>query len=116
MFASTQLQILTCGEAANYLLERPAVSGPHDTSGLLRHAKCDCHGAGALLTEPYTGSEGQVSTTYAERALTLAEELGMPRPARALGYRAMARCNLGDRSGLDGRTGVEIQGPKLARA
>ena len=38
---------------------------------------------------------------YAERALTLAEELGLPRPARALGYRAMARCNLGDRSGLD---------------
>ena len=38
---------------------------------------------------------------YAERALTLAEELGLPRPARALGYRAMARSNLGDRGGLD---------------
>ena len=37
---------------------------------------------------------------HAERALTLAEELGLPRPARALGYRAMARCDLGDRGGL----------------
>ena len=38
---------------------------------------------------------------YAEQALTLAEELGWPRPARALGYRALARSNLGDRRGLD---------------
>ena len=38
---------------------------------------------------------------YAEQALTLAEELGLPRPARALGYRALARCHLGDRGGLD---------------
>ena len=38
---------------------------------------------------------------HAERALTLAGELGLPRPARALGYRALARYNLGDRGGLD---------------
>jgi class 3 adenylate cyclase/tetratricopeptide (TPR) repeat protein len=38
---------------------------------------------------------------YAEQALTLAERLGLGRPARALGFRAMARCNLGDRGGLD---------------
>ena len=29
---------------------------------------------------------------YAEQALALAEELGLPRPARALGYRGLARC------------------------
>ena len=38
---------------------------------------------------------------YAERALTLAGELGCERPARALGYRGLARSNLGDRGGLD---------------
>ncbi len=38
---------------------------------------------------------------YAEQALALAGELGLPRPARALGYRALARCRLGDRGGLD---------------
>jgi hypothetical protein len=36
----------------------------------------------------------------AERALVLAEELGLPRPARALGLRGMARANLGDSGGL----------------
>ena len=34
------------------------------------------------------------------QALALAEELGLPRPARALGYRGMARCELGDPGGL----------------
>ena len=38
---------------------------------------------------------------YAERALTLAGELGLPRPARALGYRGAARSSLGERGGLD---------------
>ncbi len=32
----------------------------------------------------------------AERALRLAEELGLPRPARALGYRGLGRAGLGD--------------------
>ena len=43
-------------------------------------------------------SEDAIRT--AERALVLAEELGLPRPARALGYRGMARANLGDPRGL----------------
>ena len=38
---------------------------------------------------------------YAEQALALAQELGLPRPARALGFRGLARCSLGDRGGLD---------------
>ncbi len=37
----------------------------------------------------------------ADRALGLASELGLPRPARALGYRGMARASLGDRGGLE---------------
>jgi hypothetical protein len=36
----------------------------------------------------------------ADRALALAEELGLPRPARALGFRGFARFNLGDPAGL----------------
>ena len=36
----------------------------------------------------------------AEQALALAAELGLPTPARALGYRGLARCELGDREGL----------------
>ena len=38
---------------------------------------------------------------YAGRALLLVEQLGMPRPARAVGYRGLARANLGDPAGLD---------------
>ncbi len=38
---------------------------------------------------------------YAEQALSLANQLGLPRPARALGYRGLARCRLGDLGGLD---------------
>ena len=37
----------------------------------------------------------------AERALTLASELGLDRPARALGFRGMARAALGDPRGLE---------------
>jgi len=45
----------------------------------------------------------------AARAIELAEELGLPRPARALGYRGMARTDLGDADGLnDLREAVEL--------
>ena len=45
----------------------------------------------------------------AERALALAAELGLPEPARALGYRGMARANLGERQGLeDMRRALEL--------
>ncbi len=37
----------------------------------------------------------------ADRALTLADQLGIDRPARALGYRGYARCGQGDAGGLD---------------
>lgn len=38
---------------------------------------------------------------HADHALALAEELGLPRPARALGYRGVARCLLGEIGGTD---------------
>ena len=38
---------------------------------------------------------------FANRALALAKELGRERPARALGYRGLARSLLGDSGGLD---------------
>ena len=37
----------------------------------------------------------------AERAVALAAMLGLARPARALGFRGLARCNLGDPEGLE---------------
>jgi class 3 adenylate cyclase/tetratricopeptide (TPR) repeat protein len=37
----------------------------------------------------------------AERALAVAAELGLPEPARALGYRGSARCTLGEREGIE---------------
>ena len=45
----------------------------------------------------------------AERALTLASELGLDHPARALGYRGLARAALGDPGGLqDYREAIEL--------
>jgi class 3 adenylate cyclase/tetratricopeptide (TPR) repeat protein len=45
----------------------------------------------------------------ADRALGLASELGLPRPARALGYRGSARADLGDPGGLaDFREAIEL--------
>ena len=46
---------------------------------------------------------------FAERAMSLAEELGLPRPARALGARGSARCDGGDPRGLlDYRAAIEL--------
>ena len=43
----------------------------------------------------------EAAIRYAEQALALAEQLGLERPARALGFRGMARCDLGDAGGLE---------------
>ena len=43
----------------------------------------------------------QAAIRHAEQALALAGELGLPRPARTLGYRGVARCDLGDPAGLE---------------
>jgi class 3 adenylate cyclase/tetratricopeptide (TPR) repeat protein len=43
----------------------------------------------------------EAGLAYAEQALSHAKQLGIEPPARALGFRGMARVNLGDRRGLD---------------
>ncbi len=43
----------------------------------------------------------EVGLDYAERALALADELGLEPPARALGFRGLARVDLGDPAGLE---------------
>ncbi len=50
-------------------------------------------------TEALDG-RNEAAVSHAERALALAEKLRLQRPARALGSRGMARCELGDPAGL----------------
>ncbi len=47
------------------------------------------------------GGRSEEGIRLAERALTVAEQCGLARPARALGYRGVARTTLGDAGGLD---------------
>jgi class 3 adenylate cyclase/tetratricopeptide (TPR) repeat protein len=44
--------------------------------------------------------KAEAGVRHAEQALALAGELGLPRPARTLGYLGFARCDLGDMAGL----------------
>jgi class 3 adenylate cyclase/tetratricopeptide (TPR) repeat protein len=46
-------------------------------------------------------SWNELALLHADRALDLAGQLGLGRPARALGFRAAARTSLGDASGLE---------------
>ena len=46
------------------------------------------------------GGQMAEGVRFAEQALALAAELSLPAPARALGYRGLARCELGQREGL----------------
>jgi class 3 adenylate cyclase/tetratricopeptide (TPR) repeat protein len=48
----------------------------------------------------YISGASAEATKNAERALTLAAELGLPLPARALGFHGLARCDQGDLGGL----------------
>jgi class 3 adenylate cyclase/tetratricopeptide (TPR) repeat protein len=55
------------------------------------------------------GGEPAQGVSFAERALSLAMELNLPTPARALGYRGLARAELGDAGGLsDMRNALQI--------
>jgi tetratricopeptide (TPR) repeat protein len=59
-------------------------------------------------TEAIQG-RSQEGVRMADRALALAKELGLPRPARALGFRGYARASLGDPAGLeDFREAIEL--------
>jgi hypothetical protein len=59
----------------------------------------DAHAALAGIR--YVGAAYREAIAAAERALALAAELGLPEPAGALGHRGIARCNLGERQGLE---------------
>jgi class 3 adenylate cyclase/tetratricopeptide (TPR) repeat protein len=76
------------GAEALSLLE-PVPPGPELVGALIEVAR-----AGTLGGEPEQG------VSFAERALALAVELGLPLPARALGYKGLARAELGDQGGL----------------
>jgi class 3 adenylate cyclase/tetratricopeptide (TPR) repeat protein len=64
---------------------------------------------GPELVEAYAQMAGLKSVewanreavAWAERALALAAELGLEEPARALGFRGAAHCDLGDAAGLE---------------
>jgi class 3 adenylate cyclase/tetratricopeptide (TPR) repeat protein len=71
-------------------LLKPLPPGPDLVGALTELARAE-----ALL------GSAEAGLRHADQALTLAEQLGLPRPARALGYRAAARANLGDPGGLD---------------
>jgi tetratricopeptide (TPR) repeat protein len=59
-------------------------------------------------TETILGRPGS-ALRHAERALAIADDLGLPRPATSLGYRGAARIQLGDRGGLeDARQAIAI--------
>ena len=77
---------------------------PAQSVALLESVPAGAELVGALTelarAEALQGSS-ETAIGHAEQALALAEQLGLGRPARALGYRALARCNLGDRGGLD---------------
>jgi class 3 adenylate cyclase/tetratricopeptide (TPR) repeat protein len=60
------------------------------------------------VTELFRG-RSEAAVGYAERALTLAEKLGLDRSPRALGFRGLARSYLGDPEGLeDMREAIEL--------
>jgi class 3 adenylate cyclase/tetratricopeptide (TPR) repeat protein len=47
------------------------------------------------------GGSSQEAIVWAERAIALARDIGLGDPAKALGYRGSARCDLGDLAGVN---------------
>jgi class 3 adenylate cyclase/tetratricopeptide (TPR) repeat protein len=54
-----------------------------------------------LASRRYIAGAYEEAVAGSERALALAAELGLPEPARALGYRALSRAYLGERQGVE---------------
>jgi len=53
--------------------------------------------------------DGATAVALADRALTLADDLGLPPPTRAIAFRGGARCRMGDAGGLnDHRRAIEL--------
>ena len=68
----------------------PLPPGPERVGALIEVAR-----AGVL------SGDTKIGVRDADRAIALAEEIGLPVPARALGYRGLGRSQLGDAGGLD---------------
>jgi class 3 adenylate cyclase/tetratricopeptide (TPR) repeat protein len=99
----TVLSRLGDPRAWSFPAEALALLEPRGPSIELVGALTEVASAGALLGRSEEGIR------IAERAIGLAEELGLPRPARALGFRGMARARLGDPGGLaDFREAIEL--------
>jgi class 3 adenylate cyclase/tetratricopeptide (TPR) repeat protein len=85
---------------------------PFEALGLLEPLGPSAELVGAL--SDVAGADGNQGRSdgairVADRALDLAEELGLDRPARALGFRGTARASLGDPGGLqDFRDAIEL--------
>jgi class 3 adenylate cyclase/tetratricopeptide (TPR) repeat protein len=54
-----------------------------------------------LASRRYVAGAYEEALAGSERGLALAAELGLPEPARALGYRALSRAYLGERQGVE---------------
>jgi class 3 adenylate cyclase/tetratricopeptide (TPR) repeat protein len=84
-------------------VEALALLEPLGPSPALVDALTEVAGLDALQGRSEEAIEG------ADRAVGLAFELGLPRPARALGYRGLARADLGEVEGLaDFREAIEL--------
>ncbi len=71
-------------------LREPLPPGPELVGALTERARAET-----------LQGRSEAGVRYAERALALAEELGLGRSARALGYRGLARSQLGDSGGIE---------------
>jgi class 3 adenylate cyclase/tetratricopeptide (TPR) repeat protein len=89
MFALGDPRSFEIGTEALAILE-PSAPGPELVGALIEVARART-----------LGGDQAEGAGVAERALALAAELDLPAPPRALGYRGLARCGLGDPGGLD---------------
>ncbi|MCY7302690.1 MAG: hypothetical protein LH654_06575, partial [Thermoleophilia bacterium] len=104
-----QREVLHAGETLTLLSNVHARLGESDAKAIAEQA--------VTLLEPSPGPELVAALTEiagvhmvsaapreviaaADRALTLAEQQGLPLPGRALGFRGLSRCNVGDLDGL----------------
>jgi tetratricopeptide (TPR) repeat protein len=64
---------------------------------------------GQVATVEALQGRHESAISVAERALTLADQLGLPRPARALGWRGSSRMDTGDAAGIaDMREAIQL--------
>jgi len=101
--AAAARAMATLGQALYYAADPRWAELPAEAVALLEPLPPGPELVGALTelarAEGLTGSS-DAAARHAEQALALAEQLGLPRPARTVGYLGLARCDLGDSAGL----------------